>query len=59
MIDGDWLTVGWTFSDPEEEVKGDFDETMTVLDKGWVSVGVVLEIATPVDEVTAFDKEGD
>ena len=56
VIDGDWLTVGWTFSDPEAEVKSDFDETMTLLDKGWAGVGVVLEIGTPVDEVTAFDK---
>ena len=59
VIDGDWLTVEWTFSDPGVEVKGDFDETMTVLDKGWASVGVVLETCTPMDEVTAFDKEDD
>lgn len=59
MIDGDWLTVEWTFSDPGVEVKGDFDETMTVLDKGWARVGVVLETCTPMDEVTAFDKEDD
>ena len=32
VIDGDWLTVGWTVSDPEAEVKSDFDETMTVLE---------------------------
>jgi len=57
VIDGDWLTVGWTFSDAEAEVKSDFDETMTVLDKGWASVVVVLEIGSPLDEVTAFDKE--
>ena len=59
MIDGDWLTVGWTVSDAEAEVKSDFDETMTVLDKGWAGVGVVLETGTPMDEVTAFDKEDD
>lgn len=32
---------------------------MTVLDKGWASVGVVRETCTPMDEVTAFDKEDD
>ena len=59
VIDGDWLTVWWTFSDAEAEVKSDFDETMTVLDKGWAGVGVVLETDTPMEEVTAFGKEDD
>ena len=59
VIDGDWLTVGWTFSDAEVEVKSDCDETMTVLDRDWASVGIVLETGTPMDEVTAFGKEED
>ena len=59
MIDGDWLTVGWTFSDAEAEVKSDCDETMTVLDKDSTGVGVVLETDTPMDEVTGFGKEDD
>lgn len=57
MTDRDWLTVGWTFFDSEAEVESHFDETMTVLDKSWAGVGVVLEISTPLDELTASDKE--
>ena len=59
MTDRDWLTVGWIFFDSEAEVKSHFDETTTVLDKSWAGVGVVLEISTPLDELTAFDKEDD